>query len=114
MSLLVHRGQPRTLNHVSVWYELLSRRKDGQTPYATVELRDGRTVAGPVAFYTVQEAPPDCRELVLYDKISASPSPGAPFVDVSDDRVVLRASDMAALSVKYFEPQLQTEGPTAT
>jgi uncharacterized protein DUF6338 len=96
-----NRGTPATLRPHSAWHELL-RRQAGVQPFATVELRDGRTVAGPVAFYTVEEAPPDSRELVLIKPIRARANPRSSFVDVPDDRVALRASDMTALSVKYF------------
>ena len=113
-ALAVHRGQPASLRHHSVWHEALGRRRDGLVPFATVELRDGRMIAGPVAYYTIQEAPPDCRELVLTQKIVARSTAGTPFVRVPDDRVVLRASDISALSVTYFDPQAQSGGPTAT
>lgn len=99
-ALVVHRGAPATLRHHSVWHEVL-RRQGALQPFATVELRDGRTVAGPVAFYTLQEAAPEHRELVLMRPIRARPDGHAEFVDVPDDRVVLRASDVSALSVTY-------------
>lgn len=100
-TLVVHQGVPATLRQHSVWHELL-RRQDGYQPFATAELRDGRVVAGPVAYYTVEEAPPDCRELVLIKPIRARAAPNAQFVEVLDDRVVLRASDISVLAVKYF------------
>jgi len=100
-TLMFHRGVAATLRQHSVWHELL-RRQDGLQPFATAELRDGRVVAGPVAYYTVEEAPPDCRELVLIKPIRARAGANQEYIDVPDDRVVLRASDIAALSVKYF------------
>jgi len=103
-TLAFQRKARATLRPHSVWYELLRRQEAGRA-FATVELRDGRVVAGPVAYYTVEEAPPDCRELVLMSPIRARGGPGAPFVDVADDRLVLRASDIAALSVKYYRPR---------
>jgi hypothetical protein len=83
--LIVQRKSPATLRHYSVWHELLRRQEAGQ-PLVTVELRDGRTVAGPVAYYTLEEAPPDCRELVLIKRIRARPNRHSQFVDVPDDR----------------------------
>jgi hypothetical protein len=100
-SIVIHRGLPATLRQHSVWHELLRQQATGR-PFATVELRDGRTVAGTVAYYTVEEAPPDERELVLMRPIRARAGPNSGFVDVPDDRVVLRASDVASLSVQYF------------
>ena len=97
----IYRGVPASLFHHSVWHELL-RAQAGGRPYVTVELRDGRTVAGPVAYYTVQEAPPDSRELVLIKPIRARAASGMPYVPVVDDRIALRASDITALSVQYF------------
>jgi hypothetical protein len=101
---LTHRNLPPSLRLHSAWHEVLRRRANGVTSYATVELRDGRVVAGPVAFYTVEEAPPDCRDLVLLQPIKAAPRVGGEFVDVADHRLVLRGSDIAVLGVQYFRP----------
>jgi hypothetical protein len=101
LSVVLHRGLPATLHQHSVWHQLMRRQEEGAA-FATVELRDGRTVAGPVAYYTVQEASPEDRELVLIAPIRARRNDDADYEPVTDSRVVLRASDMVALSVKYF------------
>lgn len=103
-SLAVHRNLPSSIHLHSAWHEVLRRQKGGKSPYATVELRDGRVVAGPVAFYTVEEAPPECRDIVLLRPIRAAPKVGQDFVEVNDHRLVLRGSDIAALGIQYFEP----------
>jgi Family of unknown function (DUF6338) len=100
-TLVFHRKAPASLRAHSVWHELMRHQAAGR-PFATVELRDGRVVAGPVAYYTVEQAPPDCRELALIRPIRARGDVSSAFVDVPDDRVVVRASDIVALSVKYF------------
>lgn len=103
LSWWLHRTLPATLRHYSVWHELFRRQQDGRAPYATVELRDGRTIAGPVAVYTVEERPPDERDLVLIQPIVARSNARAEFVQIPDERVLLRASDFAAVSLTYFE-----------
>jgi hypothetical protein len=80
------------------------RPRDGLVSYATVELRDGRVVAGTVAFDTVEEPTPKCRDLVLLHPLKAAPRAGEAFVDVTDHRVVLRGSDIASLGIQYFTP----------
>jgi hypothetical protein len=99
-----HRHLPASLRLHSAWHEVLRPRTDGLTTYATVELRDGRVVAGPVAFYTVEETTPECRDLVLLQPIKAARTVGGTFEDVVDHRVVLRGSDIVALNVQYFRP----------
>ena len=98
-----YRNLAASIRLHSAWHEVLRKQKE-MSPYATVELRDGRVVAGPVAFYTVEETPPDCRDLVLLRPIKAAPKVGGTFVDVADHRLVLRGSDIAALGVQYFKP----------
>ena len=101
LALRLHRGSPATLRQHSVWHQLLQPQTEGK-PFATVELRDGRSVAGPVAYYTVQEAAPDNRELVLIAPIKARRNARSSYEEVSDSRVVLRASDIVALAIQYF------------
>ena len=96
-----HRGVSASLRQHSVWHELLRDQEAGKA-YVTAELRDGRSVAGPVAYYTVQDVPPESREVVLIRPIQAKASPASEFKAVEDDRVVLRGSDIAVISVKYF------------
>jgi hypothetical protein len=100
---LSYRGLPPSIRLHSAWHEVL-RRQHGMSPYATLELKDGRVVAGPVAFYTVEEAPPDCRDIVLLRPIQAATKVGAVFVEVDDHRLVIRGSDIVALGVQYFKP----------
>jgi hypothetical protein len=101
-SWVAHRGYPATLRPHSVWHEALRIQDGGRRAFATVELHDGRVIAGPAAFYTTQAAPPDERELALERPIRARPDMQSPYADVPDERVVLRASDIVALSVQYY------------
>ena len=104
-ALAVYRGMPPTQRSWQTWHEAFRIQEHGGSlcrAYATVELRDGRTVAGPVAFYTTQGAPSDERELALERPISAKASGTAEYVEVPDERVILRASDIAVVSVQYY------------
>ena len=101
-ALLVNKGLPASLARHSAWHELLSSDGGTREVFATIELKDGRVVAGFVRFYTVEQAARDEREIVLGQPLSARTKGASTYVPVEDNLIALSAADIAALSVKYI------------
>jgi hypothetical protein len=100
---LLHRDAPNISRGETAWYAAFNRMVPQEHGiYATVELRDGRAVAGLVIAYTVDTGEP--REIVL-----ARPVDGALWLRNSDGKavelpdafMVLRGADILAVSGRY-------------
>jgi hypothetical protein len=101
----LHRRIPASIRLHSMWDEALSDDNGGRNVYATIELRDQRSIFGFVSFFTVGDnLPPDQRELALAQPLKARSSGRSSWVALNDDRVIIRASDIVALGVQYVRP----------
>lgn len=83
----------------SSWWEAFRRASAGRFVRVTVELRDGRRIAGQVGGFTAESV--DNRELGLVAPIAAQAAPGAPARDLKDDFLLLREEDVAFIAGRY-------------
>lgn len=106
---MLHPGEPIISPGETAWYGVFHRMlPEHHGVYATVELRDGRAVAGLVIAYTPE--PEEPRELVL-----SKPADGSLWsrdedgnaVELPDTFIVLQGADIAAISGRYTP---KTEG----
>jgi hypothetical protein len=102
---LRYRGKPPIIEHgYSAWHRMLGH-EAGRSAYATVDLRDGTTIAGWVYLCTVDEVPPAERDLVLMaaSKPIKIREPGADtFFDSPDRAVLLNGADVLSVSASYY------------
>jgi len=109
LAALVARFQPGKGARVypdSDWYAMFERRlpKDNAIR-VTVELRDGRRVTGLVAAFTSEPTPVDDRELTLVrsldDTMKVTLAGDNNAIDIADQFMMLRGSDIAAIAATY-------------
>jgi hypothetical protein len=81
----------------AMWVDLPDKM---QSPVVTVELRDGRKIAGGLRSFTA--APEDNREIVLARPLVASAGPRGKGVPLNEDFVVLREDQIAVVSGLYL------------
>jgi hypothetical protein len=98
---LLYRGRPRPVLLHPIWHEVLWDDSGAKRVFVTVELRDGRKVAGYASAYTSQDVSPEDKELVLQRPISATVPQDPRVVWLDDDHVLVPGSQIALLSVKY-------------
>jgi hypothetical protein len=106
VALLRYRKHPQIIEHgYSAWHRMLGQ-QPGRDVYATVDLRDGTTVAGWVFLCTVDEVPPSERDLVLIaargERVKMRPPHSEAFVDSRDRAVIVNGADVLALTASYF------------
>ena len=98
-------GKPPIIEHgYSAWHRMLGHTR-GRSTYATVDLRDGTTVAGWVYLCTVDEVPPAERDLVLMaasKPIKIREAGGERFFDSSDRAILLNGADVVSVSARYY------------
>jgi hypothetical protein len=93
----------------SAWDFVLADEPGIHRPYTTVELRDGRTLAGWIGGFTIEPSDPDKRELILVAPLKIKEAKGKPFKFLRDDSIVLQGSDILALSVQtHSDPRPKT------
>jgi hypothetical protein len=89
----------------SGWYGAFERRlPKGFGIVATVELKDGRSVAGAVSSFTAEQTPIDDRELVLAappGKAMAVRMPNGATSELNDQFILLRGDLVAYVSASY-------------
>jgi Family of unknown function (DUF6338) len=98
--------RPAIITHgYSAWHRILSKEREVAV-YATVDLRDGTTVAGWVQLCTVDEVPPAERDLVLianYGKrLRIAPPNADGFFESDDQAVILNGADVSTITASYF------------
>ncbi len=100
---VLHPGGPTINPGETAWYGVFHRMlPDAHGVYATVELRDGRAVAGLVIAYTPEPEAP--RELVLSKPVEGSlwlRDTEGNAVELPDTFIVLQGDDIAAVSGRY-------------
>lgn len=84
----------------TVWREVLGQDKDTHDAIATVELRDGRTLQGQLATYTL-DAPSGPRELALRAPMRQRQPRSTQVEPMGGDFLVLREEDFLYVAVKY-------------
>lgn len=100
----VYRNRPTIISHgESAWYGSLRPRPDkDRLTYATVDLRDGTSIAGWVGQVTTDEVPLAERDLALIATLGKPVKirpPGAPrFWDSPDSAVILNGADVFCVS----------------
>ncbi len=91
----------------SGWYTAFERRlPHGHGVRATVELRDGRKIAGVIREFTADATPIDHRELTLSKSSIAAmkvwtPQSSHP-AELAEEFIVLRGSDIAYIAASFF------------
>lgn len=100
---LVYWKKPRIITHgSSAWHRVLVPDRD---VYATVDLRDGTTIAGWVWLCTVDEVPLDQRELVLVATLRTPlrirPANADKFLNSGDGAIVLNGVDVRTISATH-------------
>ena len=100
---ILHRGEATISPGETAWYGVFHRMlpKDHGV-YATVELRDGRAVAGLVIAYTPE--PDDPREIVLSRPVDGSlwlRNEDGDAVPLPDTFIVLQGTDIFSVSGRY-------------
>ncbi len=109
-ALIAFAKQPRVFEPAgSTWARVFFK---DRPPHATevvvtVELRDGRRVAGRVHSYTAQLE--DDRELALIGDLAAATG-GAPLTRMDGDFLLVRESQIATITGRYFTPAANSEG----
>jgi hypothetical protein len=103
----VYRKRPARIQHgFSAWYSLLSPEEHDEVVYATVDLRDGTTIAGWVFLCTVDEVPPGERDLVLVatlgKRLKVRPANSETFYDSPNRAVIVNGADVLAVSSSYY------------
>lgn len=100
---VLHPGKPTISPGETAWYGVFHRMLPvDHGVYATVELRDGRAVAGLVIGYTPE--PDDPRELVLSKPVDGTlwlRDKGGEAVKLPDTFIVLQGADIAAVAGRY-------------
>jgi hypothetical protein len=96
-----HRDLPAAITTNPIWHEVLGDQAATRYVYATVELRDGRFMYGGVERYTLDEASPENKELVLTQPLKAKASARSEWAEVKDDSIVLSARDITTIGLKY-------------
>jgi hypothetical protein len=84
----------------SAWHFALAGKPGKFRVYATVELRDGRVLAGWAGAYTVEPEDPEKRELVLEGPVMVSRDEGVSFAYLRDNGIILQGQDILAISVQ--------------
>jgi hypothetical protein len=102
----VYRKRPPIITHGhSAWHSLLGPEPD-RVVYATVDLRDGTTIAGWVYLCTVDEVPSAERDLVLVatlgKRLKVRPPNSDTFLDSPDRAVVLNGADVLTVAASYY------------
>lgn len=102
-----YRGYPPRIGHgFSAWSSMLTPKDPDQAAYATVDLRDGTTIAGWVQQVTTGEVPMAERDLVLIaalgKRLKIRPPKTDRFVDSPDRATILNGSDVLAVSASYY------------
>jgi hypothetical protein len=92
----------------TVWREILGQDKDTHDAIATVELRDGRTLQGQLATYTL-DAPSGARELALRAPMRQRQPRSTDEDRMGGDFLILREEDFVYVVVEY---QRKPEAPT--
>lgn len=102
-AIAAHRGAEPTIKPgYSAWHFVLADEVGVHRKYATVEMRDGRSVAGWVAAYTVEPADPDKRELILATPLRIKAAGAESFEMMLDDGIILQGADIVAISVQTY------------
>jgi hypothetical protein len=96
----LHRGLPESIGVGSVWYSQIGDNGATRYVYATAELRDGRSINGQIASFTLDEAEEE-RQISLAGPLRVKGRGGdwTPFPTL--DRIVLNGGDVLTLSVQY-------------
>lgn len=97
---LIHKDAPASQQPGTVWRAVLGQDKGTHDAIATVELRDGRTLQGQVASYTL-DAPGESRELALRAPMRQRSAKGSTVEQVQDDFLILREEDVLYGAVRY-------------
>jgi hypothetical protein len=92
--------EPSGSTWVRAFYE--DRPPDKPTVMATIELTDGRLLAGPVRSFSAQLD--ENRELALGAPLAASAGAGEPLSPVGGDFIVVREKQIAAITGRYLDP----------
>jgi hypothetical protein len=105
-----YRGRPAIITHgYSAWHRVLGTGADDRAVYATVDLRDGTTVAGWVYLYTVDEVPLPERDLVLVatlgKRLKVRPPGSNAFVESPDGAIALSGADVLTVSAAHHAVQ---------
>ncbi len=107
---LVHRDRPPIFEHGSSAWQVMLGYNPGRSVYATVDLRDGTTVAGWVHICTVEPYPAERRELVLVrargEAIKIRALGSAEIVDSPDHFVIINGADVVTIGAAYFSGAL--------
>ena len=104
-ALLVHKGRRRVYPDSAWWGAFERRLPEGHGVYATVGLKDGRAITGGVHSFTAEPVAVEDREIAL-----AAPGDQPLIVRRGDEEpvaladrlVLLRGSDIAYVSARYF------------
>jgi hypothetical protein len=108
MARLTYHSKPVTNVPGSAWFRMLSSARPSKEHgvYATVEMRDGRKVAGTVASFTLDEDSPN-REIALWEPVVQMPGQLKPAaLGLTDRFVLLRETDILAISGQYYAASL--------
>lgn len=104
---VLHRGKATISPGETAWYGVFHRMlPEEHGAYATVELRDGRAVAGLVIAYTPE--PEDPREIVLSRPVDGSlwlRDAEGNTIELPDTFMVLQGADILAVSGRYTPTQ---------
>jgi Family of unknown function (DUF6338) len=104
--IVYRKYRPRIGHGFSAWYSTLIPKDADHAAYATVDLRDGTTVAGWVTQVTTGEVPVAERDLVLRAEpgkpLKVRPPSANTFVDSPDGAIVLNGSDVLTVSASYY------------
>jgi hypothetical protein len=100
-AIVAHHGKPDAIRPAgSAWTEaFMSERPKTTATVLTVELRDGRRVEGTLQAHTPN--PDDNRELYLIAPIRVQAGPRSTPVRLAESFVVLRETDILAISGRY-------------
>jgi Family of unknown function (DUF6338) len=101
---LTFRSKPVTNAPGSAWFRMLSsaRPSTDHGVYATLELRDGRKIAGTIASFTLDEDNPN-REIALWEPVVQLPGQLRPArLGLTDRFLLIREADVLAISGQYY------------
>jgi hypothetical protein len=98
---------PQRIEHgYSAWHKLLAGIPAGRDVYATVDLRDGTTIAGWVFVCTVEPFPAEQRELVLAkargDAIKIRRPDSTELLESPDRLLILNGADVLAIGATHY------------
>jgi Family of unknown function (DUF6338) len=104
LARLVYKGRPASIRpEFSVWFQVFHVDEEkpdvAELRFATVELKDGRRVAGYVHAYTV-DPNPENRELALRKPIFAQAGPEAPRQLIPDAFLIVPSEEIVYVSVQ--------------